>query len=82
MSQYRPASGYIGVDSNTNVVQPLRRAPYTTYVWPVIHPQSATHANRSPRFRSKVVLVVKAEYSEYPPVVWTKPLGWPVDPEV
>ena len=43
-SQYRPASGYVGSDSNITVVAALHSGPYTMYEWPVIQPMSATHA--------------------------------------
>jgi hypothetical protein len=31
MSQYRPALGYMGVDSKRKVVPPLSKGPYTVY---------------------------------------------------
>ena len=60
MSQYLPASGYMGVDSNMTVVVPFTSGPYTMYECPVIQPTSAAQQKMSPSRRSKECLQVIA----------------------
>src|SRR6058998_3049119 len=61
---------------------PFARGPYTMYEWPVTHPMSAVHQNRSSSFRSKTYFIVVATPTRYPPVECWIPFGLPVVPDV
>src|SRR5256886_2547496 len=80
--QNRSGSGQSGAPSYMKTLAPFARGPYTMYEWPVTHPMSAVHQNRSSSFRSKTYFVVVATPTRYPPVECWIPFGFPVVPDV
>ena len=57
--QNRSFSGKFGAPSYISTVAPFSSGPYTTYEWPVTHPQSAVHQYTSSSRRSKTYLLVR-----------------------
>src|SRR5437870_13181824 len=80
--QNRSGSGQSGAPSYMKTLAPFARGPYTMYEWPVTHPMSAVHQNRSSSFRSKTYFIVVATPTRYPPVECWIPFGLPVVPDV
>src|SRR5947199_412518 len=80
--QNRLGSGQSGAPSYMKTLAPFASGPYTMYEWPVTHPMSAVHQNRSSSFRSKTYFIVVATPTRYPPVECWIPFGFPVVPDV